>query len=182
MFTIVDLPFCCRDVKEVDSTLEGIVNSVTCKACTNSNPDEDQSTLNETRLTLDKPVFRSLFIRIQNSFAFHQMIWSLVQHTILETLTQNAQNFIVDHFVTTELLVRFEVTNWVVRVTLINCRNTTEFLMIPWIVLLIWFDDFFCLKDKLNKFLLRCTVQPDYCIGRDMRLRLSNLCNNVLII
>ena len=85
----------------------------------------------QTLLTLDKPILLSLPICVIQWRALLHMIRVLVHHTILESHTENADNFIVDFFVPNELLVGFESANSVVFVAFIDGGNTTEPLVVP---------------------------------------------------
>lgn len=65
-------------------------------------------------------------------------------HTVLEAASHDRENVAVHHFIASELLISLELTHVVVSVAFIDCWDTTEFLVIPRIVLLIWCDNFLC--------------------------------------
>lgn len=65
------------------------------------------------------------------------MIGCLVQHAVLEALPQNAEDLVFDHFVTPELLVRFEHAHRIVLVALVDGRYAPIVLVVPRVRLLI---------------------------------------------
>lgn len=64
------------------------------------------------------------------------MIRCFVQDAILEALSHDVQNLVIDQLVALVLLVGFEDAYVVVGVALIDGRHATELLMIPRIFLL----------------------------------------------
>jgi hypothetical protein len=95
------------------------------------------------RLTLDEPVFSSFVVDIHEWLTLFHVIGGFVEHAVLESLTQNAQNRVVDKFVALPLLVGFEHAHLVVDIALVDGWNTTELLVVPGILFTVWFDNFF---------------------------------------
>lgn len=89
-------------------------------------------------------MFGALVIGVQQASAFDCMIWGLVEYTVFESLTQNAQDFVVDHLVTLKLLVGFEFADGIVCVTLVDGRHSTQLLVVPWVMRLVrCYDTFY---------------------------------------
>jgi uncharacterized protein (UPF0548 family) len=76
------------------------------------------------------------------------VVWSLIQHAVLETHSQDGQDVVVDGLVALELLIGLEQANRVVRVALIDGRDAAELLVVPWILFTIRLDDFFYGMEK----------------------------------
>lgn len=71
------------------------------------------------------------------------MIWGFVQDAVFKSLTKNVKDFTVNHPVATELLVGFEFAHSIVCIAFVDSWNTAEFLVVPWILRLVGFDDCF---------------------------------------
>lgn len=95
-------------------------------------------------LTLDEPIFGGLLVLIQQRLALDNVIRGLVQGAVLEALAQYVDNLIVHHTIPAELLIRFEPADGVVHIALIDGRHATEALMVPVVLLLVWFHYGLC--------------------------------------
>jgi hypothetical protein len=105
------------------------------------------------QLTLDEPVLSSFVVGVHQRLTLAHMIRRLVQDAVLESLSQDAQDRVVDEFVASPLLVGFEHTHLVVDVALVDGGNATELFVVPRILLAVWLDDFFYgTRRKLRNF------------------------------
>lgn len=114
----------------------------------NGIPSSDSPNWVPFLLTLGKPVLGSLLVLIQQWPALDHMIWRLIHHTVLETLSENVNNFVVHHAIATELLIGFEAADYIVSVALIDGWHATELLVVPGIRLVIRFDNCFCFWEE----------------------------------
>lgn len=100
-------------------------------------------------LTLGEPVLGSLLVVLVDGPAFTVTVGALVQHTVLESLAEDAQHFIVHQAIPLELLVRLELADEVIRVALVDGGHSAELLVVPRVLLLVWLDDGFWGQDEL---------------------------------
>jgi hypothetical protein len=102
----------------------------------------------QKKLTFGEPVFRSFVISVHQWLTLFHVIRCFIKHAILETLSQNVQDLVVNKFIASPLLVGFKHAHLVINIALIDGWNTTVFLVIPWILFTVWFDDFFYEKER----------------------------------
>lgn len=93
------------------------------------------------QLTLGEPILGSLFVCFHKWRALCNVIGCLVDHAILKTLSQNAEHFVVDHTITSELLICLEAADGIIRIAFVYGRNATEALVIPIRLLLVRLDN-----------------------------------------
>jgi len=99
---------------------------------------------------LDEPVLGGLLIDLIYRLALGQVIRCFVQDAIFEALTQDCQDFVLHHAISTPLLVSFKHAHMIVRVALVNAGHTVELLVIPGITFPIWFHNRFYKEEKLR--------------------------------